>query len=60
MNHVIEHVASIQEFIDQVDRISKKGATVHAATPHFSSIDSYSDPTHRLHLSSEWLAIMND
>ena len=27
---------------------------------HFSSIDSYSDPTHRWHLSSEWHSIMTD
>ena len=59
-NHVIEHVASIPEFMNEVHRIAKKGATVHVATPHFSSIDSYSDPTHRWHLSSEWHAIMTD
>ena len=41
-------------------RIAKDGATVHVVTPHFSSIDSYSDPTHRWHLSSEWYTTMTD
>ena len=59
-NHVIEHVASIPEFMNEVHRIAKKGATFHVATPHFSSIDSYSDPTHLWHLSSEWDTIMTD
>ena len=58
--HVIEHVASIPEFMNEVQRIAKDGATVHVVTPHFSSIDSYSDPTHRWHLSSEWHSIMTD
>ena len=58
--HVIEHVDSIPEFMNEVHRITKDGATVHVVTPHFSSIDSYSDPTHRRHLSSEWYSIMTN
>jgi hypothetical protein len=46
--------------MNEVRRIAKKRATVNVATLHFSSIDSYSDPAHRLHLSSEWHAIMTD
>ena len=41
-------------------RIAKDGATVHVVTPHFSYIDSYTDPTHRWHLSSEWYTTMTD
>ena len=59
-NHVIEHVESIPEFMNEVHRIAKNGATIHVATPHFSSIDSYSDPTHRWHLSSDWHSIMTN
>ena len=58
--HVIEHVASIPELMNEVHHIAKDGATVHVVTPHFSSIDSYSDPTHRWHLSSEWYTTMTD
>ena len=41
-------------------RIEKDGATVHVVNPHFSSIDSCSDPTHSWHLSSEWITTMTD
>ena len=58
--HVIEHVVSIPEFMNEVHRIAKDGATVHVVTPHFSSIDSYSDPTHSWDLPSEWNTTMTD
>ena len=41
-------------------RIAKVGATVHVMTLHFYTIDSYTDPTHRRHLSSEWYTTMTD
>ena len=41
-------------------RIAKDGATVHVVTPRFSYIDSYTDPTHCWHLSSEWYTTMTD
>ena len=41
-------------------RIVKGGTTVRVVTPRFSSIDSYSDPTHRWHLSSEWYTTMTE
>ena len=44
----------------KVHRIAKVGATVHVVTQHFSYIDSYTDPTHRWHLSSEWYTTMTD
>ena len=44
----------------EVHRIAKDGATVHVVTPHFSYIDSYTDPTRRWHLSSEWYTTMTD
>ncbi len=59
-HHVIEHVSSIPDFMNEVHRISKHGATLHVITPHFSSVDSYSDPTHKWHLSSAWHIIMTD
>jgi predicted SAM-dependent methyltransferase len=33
-NHVIEHVESIPEFMNEVYRIAKNGATIHVATQH--------------------------
>ncbi|RJQ76875.1 MAG: hypothetical protein C4519_14270 [Desulfobacteraceae bacterium] len=35
-------------------RIGLNGARVEIITPHFSSLDSWKDPTHRWHFSSSW------
>ena len=52
--HVIEHVQDMVHFMSEVHRICQDGALVTFETPHFSSMNSWSDPTHRLHLSSYW------
>ncbi len=52
--HVIEHVTYIPRFMNEVHRIGCSGAIVEIVTPHFSSINSWEDPTHRWHLSSGW------
>lgn len=53
-NHVIEHSTDIPASMEEIWRISApdaclEGVTPH--TPHFSSVASYTDPTHRHHLS---------
>jgi len=53
-SHVIEHVASIPDFMREVHRIAKPGATLTVTTPHYSSNDSWQDPTHRWHLGTHW------
>ena len=53
-SHVIEHVSYIPEFITEIHRICRHGAIVSIVTPHFSSLDSWKDPTHRWHLSIDW------
>lgn len=55
--HVIEHVKFIPSFLREIHRISRDQAQVHIVTPHFSSLDSWKDPTHRWHLSVEWFAL---
>lgn len=52
--HIIEHVADVRAFMNEIHRIGADGAIVEIVTPHFSSIDSWKDPTHRWHLSSAW------
>lgn len=54
MSHIIEHVADIPKLMNEVHRIGRHGAIVEVTTPHFSSIDSYQDPTHRWHLATQW------
>ena len=53
-SHVLEHVADVVAFLAEVHRIAKPGATLHITTPHFSSLNSWSDPTHLRHLAANW------
>ena len=53
-HHVIEHVESIPELMRQIHRVGAAGAQVHITTPHFTAIDSWTDPTHRWHLACNW------
>jgi len=52
--HVIEHIQDLVPFFQECHRIAKPGAVFHLATPHFSSIASWSDPTHVHHLSTRF------
>jgi len=52
--HILEHVADPVAFLAEVHRIGRDGAIVEFYTPHFSSVNSWLDPTHRRHLSVEW------
>ena len=64
LDNIIEHVDSILEFMKEISRVCRDGAPVTVITPHFSSWDSWRDPTHRHHLSyfamdhfaSSWIA----
>jgi len=49
--HVVEHVRDLRKFFSEVHRISKNGAIVRIETPHYSSRNSWADPTHLHHLS---------
>ena len=52
--HVIEHVADIPAFMDELYRLAAPGARIEILTPHFSNRCSYTDPTHRHHLSVQF------
>ena len=51
-SHIIEHVADIAGFLREIHRVGAPGARVSIETPHFSSLDSWTDPSHRHHLST--------
>ncbi len=53
-NHVIEHVNDPVGTMKEIHRLCRAGARVHINTPHFSSLDSWTDMTHKRHLSSQW------
>jgi SAM-dependent methyltransferase len=48
---VVEHLASVKEFLEEVYEILAPGGVVEITTPHFSCANSFVDPTHRHHLS---------
>jgi SAM-dependent methyltransferase len=52
MSHVIEHLEDPMRAMAEVWRVAGDGAEVFIATPHFSSHNSYTDPTHRRHLTA--------
>jgi SAM-dependent methyltransferase len=52
MSHVIEHVRDATRTMAEVHRVARDGAEVLIVTPHFSSHNSYTDPTHVRHLAA--------
>jgi len=51
MSHVIEHLGDVVAVMAEICRIARHGARVFIATPHFSSVHSYTDPGHRQRLA---------
>jgi len=49
--HVVEHINDQVGFFREIHRIAKKDAVVHLETPHYSSSNSWADPTHVRHMS---------
>ena len=45
-NHIIEHLHDTLHFFAEAHRVARDGAILHIATPHYSSRDSWIDPTH--------------
>lgn len=50
LSHFLEHQPDILRVMAEVHRIARPEAEVFTVTPHYSSPDSYSDPTHFHHL----------
>ena len=47
---VLEHLENLIRVMEEIHRIAKPGAIISITLPHFSSSNSYTDPTHRHHL----------
>ena len=52
MSHIIEHVRDVTRTMAEIFRVGRAGADVFVVTPHFSSHNSYTDPTHVRHLAA--------
>jgi hypothetical protein len=48
---VVEHINDQVGFFREIHRIAKRDAVVHLETPHFTSSNSWADPTHVRHFS---------
>jgi len=51
MSQVVEHVENVLKTMEEVHRVGRPGCVVKIYTPHFSSFNSWTDPTHRWHLA---------
>jgi SAM-dependent methyltransferase len=49
--HVLEHLTDLVQVMEEIYRVSRNGAVVEIVTPHFSSVNSWEDPTHKHHFS---------
>ncbi|MBI5588695.1 MAG: class I SAM-dependent methyltransferase [Deltaproteobacteria bacterium] len=54
-SHIIEHVADVKGFLDELRRIAKPNAIIRGITPHFSNPCGYYDPTHRHYFGFKFL-----
>jgi SAM-dependent methyltransferase len=55
-NQVIEHVEDVLAVMAELHRITRAGGLIRLDTPHFSDVASYTDPTHKRHLTTESFA----
>lgn len=49
--HVLEHLDDIVKTMEEIYRVSKDDAVVEIISPHFSSVNSWDDPTHKHHFT---------
>lgn len=47
---VVEHLQDLLSAMSEIHRVGTPGARVEITTPHYSSANSWTDPTHRQHL----------
>ena len=50
--HLIEHVADVIATMEEFHRVTRPGGTIFILTPHYTDLNSFTDPTHRWHLTS--------
>ena len=51
--HVLEHLDDLPVIMAEIYRVCKHGSSVEIVSPHFSSVNSWDDPTHKQHFTLE-------
>lgn len=59
MHHMLEHVDDIVWCMEEVYRIGKPDSSVKIWVPHASNIKSFTDPTHKHHMTLESMDYFN-
>ena len=49
---IIEHLGNVVQVMEELYRIARPGAYIIIITPYFTSVDAFSDPTHRHYFSA--------
>jgi SAM-dependent methyltransferase len=49
---IIEHLTDVVRVMEELHRIARAGARVIIITPYFSSVDAFTDPTHKHYFSA--------
>ncbi|MCX5797264.1 MAG: methyltransferase domain-containing protein [Elusimicrobia bacterium] len=50
LSHVLEHLDDVLGAMEEIHRIARPDAQVLIWTPHYSSMNSWTDPTHCVHM----------
>ena len=58
-SHVIEHLSNLLGVMEEIHRVAKPGARVTIRTPHFSSLNSWEDPTHLRHFARRSFSVFD-
>lgn len=51
-NGIVEHIDNVVGLMEELHRICRPGAVIEITTPYFSSVDAFTDPTHKHYFSS--------
>ncbi len=57
---VVEHLRDVPQTMEEIHRVCAPGARVFITVPHFSSANSFTDPTHRHHFSARSMLYFTD
>ncbi len=57
---VVEHLADVVRTMEEIYRVCASGARVFITVPHFSSANSFTDPTHRHYFSARSMQYFTD